>query len=142
MVDPEKLLAWEKLCEPQDGDFENFRSDYQVRRINALRDSFLEAIEILKKPKNEDPMCVLFYDRKNKRQVSSHELMPTKVVKVYMTADSDEYSSGPWLGQEKHPLYYTEEVLGTLAYKSGDCPDQNWNMFCSVKDLVFLDIKS
>lgn len=73
-----------------------------------------EKIELLKTLSNEAPMRVFFYDRKNKRQVSSHELMPTKVVAIYMTA------------------------LGTLAYKS----DQKWDLFCNVEDLIFLDIEA
>jgi hypothetical protein len=60
-----------------------------------------------------------------------------------MVADSDEYRSGVWQGQEKHPLYYQEEKIGTLGYKSENCPGyQNFDLFCNVEDLVFLDIQA
>lgn len=143
MADAEKISAWVKLCEHQDGDFENFKSEYQVQRINSLMDSLREAIASLKKLKDEAPMHVLFYDRKNKRTVSSRQLMPTKIVSVYMTADSEEYRSGVWQGQEKHPLHYSEEIIGTFGYKSAECPKwQNFDNFCNIEDLVILDIES
>jgi len=84
-------------------------------------------------------MKALFYDRKNKRNVSSDELLPINFVEVYMVSDSEEYSSGIWQGQDMHPLYYKERQIANLGYKSENCPKHsNWDFYCKDEDLVFL----
>lgn len=84
-------------------------------------------------------MKAIFYDRRNKRTVSSDQLVPTNFVEVYMVADSEEYHSGEWQGQQKHPLYYKERQIANLGYKSENCPSHcNWDLYCRDEDLVFL----
>jgi hypothetical protein len=84
-------------------------------------------------------MKAIFYDRKNKRQVSSDELMSINFVEVYMVSDSDELSSGKWMGDDIHPLYYKERQIANLGYKSEECKSYcNWDLSCRDEDLVFL----
>ena len=84
-------------------------------------------------------MKAVFYDRKNKRQVTSEELMSTNLVEVYTVCDSEEFSSGKWHGQDIHPLHYKERQIANLGYKSEKCPSHcNWDLYCRDEDLVFL----
>ena len=87
-------------------------------------------------------MKVIFYDRKNKREVSNEQLMSINFVEVYMVCDSDEYKSGVWQGQKKHPLCYQERQIANLGYKSENCPDIcNWDLYCKEEDLIFLRVE-
>ncbi len=88
-------------------------------------------------------MEAIFYDRKNRRQVSSSELMSINFVEVYMVADSEEFKDGPWQGNDKHPLYYHEKQIANLGYKSESCPKHcNWDLSCRDEDLVFLRMEN
>lgn len=88
-------------------------------------------------------MIALFYDRRNARLVKSGELMSTNFVEVYMVADSEEFRSGEWQGQDKHPLYYKERQVGSLGYRSENCPEHsNWDLYCNDTDLVFIRMEN
>jgi len=84
-------------------------------------------------------MDAVFYDRKNKLEVTSSELMEINFVEVGLFIDSEEFRTGEWQGPAKHPAYLKEKKLGTLGYKSKDCPKNcNWDMSMMESDLVFL----
>lgn len=85
-------------------------------------------------------MDVLFYDRKNDKQVKASELMPINFIEVGLVVDSEEYRDGEWQ-QDKHPAYLKERKVGTLGYKSENCPSHcNWDMHCNQEDLIFLKV--
>lgn len=93
-------------------------------------------------------MIVLFYDRKNKCQVKSTELMPINLIKTFAGVDSEGYPRGTPVktitkkyGEDC--LFVSEEVMSTYGYKSVGCPDHcNWDNHCNVQDLVFLGLET
>lgn len=75
-------------------------------------------------------MEVVFYDRRNKREVKSSELRPINLVEMRLVVD------------EKHLGYLKEYKLGTLGYKSDKCPEHcSWDMWLTESDLVFLRVE-
>ncbi len=65
-------------------------------------------------------MKAIFWDRRNRRKVSSNELM-----KINLTEEG-----------------WTELKIGEFGYKSEDCPDYcNWDLYCLSEDLVFLELE-
>ena len=79
-------------------------------------------------------MKAIFYDRKNKCNVSNDKLMKI-TYQVDLTANSgihdDPRCEGPF-------FCYTMDI-GTLGYKSPECPDyKNWDLSTSEEHLVFL----
>jgi hypothetical protein len=84
-------------------------------------------------------MNCIFYDRKNNLEVNSKDLKNTKLVEMRLVVDSDEYTTGLWLGPTKHPAYLQEHIISNLCYKTKDCPKYcNWDKDTSVEHLVFL----
>lgn len=77
-------------------------------------------------------MIVVFYDRKNRREVTNEQLMPIKLVREV------------WLGCSQDPdqdCLVTEDVA-TLGYKSEECPNyKNWDLYCNYTDLIFLRLE-
>jgi hypothetical protein len=87
-------------------------------------------------------MITIFYDRKNKRIVSSKELHKTNYVSTTLCVDSEERSYGAWLGQKKEPAYIHEVLIADLAYRSEKCPKyMNHDLFTTINDLVFLRLE-
>jgi len=116
-------------------------------------------------------MKAIFYDRKNKRDVSSDELHSTKVVREIAVGDSqdgyiptgrrlrpetnepytkEEFNTavgqGDWelWPEEKTPrvLYLREDLISDLCYKSENCPSYcNWDLDTTINDLVFLRLE-
>lgn len=84
-------------------------------------------------------MVAVFYDKKNKTEVRSDQLMPIKFVETTLVVDAEEIESGRWAGNKKQPAYLTTKTLATIGYKSKDCPKAcNWNKYLNESDLVFL----
>ena len=125
-------------------------------------------------------MKAIFYDRKNNREVTSEQLMPTNFIEHVAVGDPDDLvptgrrvcketyqpftreqfddakakgqfryfdNENPnWedLAQEMAPavVYLREKKLGTLCYKSKDCPThQNYDLHLMLSDLVFLRLE-
>ena len=85
-------------------------------------------------------MIAVFYDRKNKREVSSEQLVSINCVREIVVGDSDGYACRKIKpGQQ---LYLEKDLVAELGYKSEDCPDYaNWNLYTTTKDLVFLRLE-
>lgn len=85
-------------------------------------------------------MDVLFYDRKNKRQVKLSELVWSNCQDTRLSIDSEEYNSGEWQ-QNKHKAYLRQVQTSELGYKTDSCPDyMNYDIDLMQSDLVFLEI--
>ena len=86
-------------------------------------------------------MKAIFYDRKNKREVSSDQLNNINLVETYLTVDADEINSGEW-DQKKHKGYLHERKISDLGYKSENCGNhQNWDLHTSLVNLIFLRLE-
>jgi hypothetical protein len=89
---------------------------------------------------------ILFYDKKNKMNVTSDQLMSTKVVEDYAGICNEGYPTGTSVKEltDKYGddcLVIREKLIGTLGYKSDKCPEYcNWDMFLMPSDLVYLDV--
>jgi hypothetical protein len=112
-------------------------------------------------------MIAIFYDRKNKRNVTSDELMKINLKQDIAVIDTDddmvatgrrinpesfepEYRPNEkdpdykiWVTweEEKTPLkiYHREESIAELGYKSEKCQKHcNWDLYTNLNDLVFL----
>lgn len=72
-------------------------------------------------------MKVVFYDRKNLREVTNTELISINLTQERLV-DPDGYC--------------TVDTIGTLGYKSKYCPSyKNWDLWCNLVDLVVLRIE-
>lgn len=80
-------------------------------------------------------MISVFYDRKNKREVTDKELCFINYVTELGVVDSSN----------KNPLKVLashDQKLGELGYKSKNCPEYaNWDLTCMYTDLVFLEFR-
>lgn len=82
-------------------------------------------------------MIAVFYDRRNRRNVTSQELVPIELVRDMVTSDSDDRKQ-PKLKE----LYNVAISVGELGYKSENCPKiQNWDLYTNLDELVFLCLK-
>lgn len=80
-------------------------------------------------------MVVVFYDRKNQREVRSDELMPITLVQNVVRAEAGQN----W----KKNMWIDELPLGTIGYRSAKCPSyQNWDLYLTESDLVFLRLEA
>lgn len=71
-------------------------------------------------------LTVIFYDRKNQREVSNKELVPINVV-VEVPATTRNIHRIP---------------IGEFGYKSKQCPKtSNWDLYCLYSDLIFLRLE-
>jgi hypothetical protein len=85
-------------------------------------------------------MKAIFYDRRNKREVSCDQLMASNLVEEYVTADTD--GEAPCRLKNKHDLYVTEKTIAELAYKSEKCPSYcNHDLDTTLSELVFLRLE-
>ena len=77
-------------------------------------------------------MKAIFYDRKNKCEVSSDQLMEIKLVETYMLLD-------------ENIQFPKDKLIGSLGYKSN--PEEksqkhiNWDKWTNIQDLVFLRLE-
>lgn len=98
-------------------------------------------------------MDVLFYDRKNKRQVRASELERARVIADLIQGDRQEQDmlKGDLaaLLETEHVqgsqlpglLSWHQAVIGNVAYRTPDCQSYaNWNKYCLESDLVFLGL--
>lgn len=49
------ITQFKEISEPQEGDFDAFKSEYQCRRINRLMDALQYAADIIERLKPKDP---------------------------------------------------------------------------------------
>ena len=88
-------------------------------------------------------MEVVFYDRKNKREVKASQLMDINYVEVTLVIDSEEFKDGPWQGPDKHPAYLKEKQIGSIGYRSEVCHTRsNWDLSLHDTDLIFLRLEN
>ncbi len=88
-------------------------------------------------------MIALFYDRKNKATVRSDQLVRINLVAALVQVEEQDSKNLTWeeLHEEEGRLHFMPHQLGEVGYKSEDCaPYQNWDRFCMVSDLVFIDL--
>lgn len=112
-------------------------------------------------------MLVIFYDRRNRREVRSDQLMSIGLYEHILVGDPSESkatgrridpSTGQALTAEQHldlndgrcfwdwdpemapgPAILRERLLANIGYKSATCPSyQNWDLYCQEQDLVFV----
>jgi hypothetical protein len=82
---------------------------------------------------------VVFYDRKNHREVKASQLCQINYVETSLVIDSEEFRGGEWQGQSVHPAYLQERRVASLGYCSESCPPyRNWDLTAVPEDLVFL----
>lgn len=92
-------------------------------------------------PCDDGKMKAIFYDRLNKREVSSDQLMPTKLIEEQVVADTEgEAPCKLKLGH--HEVYVKKVVVAELCYKTDDCPKyMNFDMDTTLSELVFLRLE-
>ena len=87
-------------------------------------------------------MKAIFYDRKNKREVSSDQLIATKLVEEYLTVDGDGCSKNTRFDPSKFESFIKERTIGELGYKSEKCDKiYNWDLWTNTSELVFLRLE-
>lgn len=90
-------------------------------------------------------MVVVFYDRKNKREVRSDQLFKAPVHHDVLSVDvdqADEVARPLKSFQYGSEILVTSEILWNLGYKSADCPSYlNYDMNLNESDLVFLRLE-
>lgn len=75
-------------------------------------------------------MIVVFYDRKNKREVKSSELMRIRLVRNVYVDDGDG------------TMVSSEIEIASVGYKDKNCGSHtNWDLYCTENDLVFLRLE-
>ena len=92
-------------------------------------------------------MIVLFYDRKNKRQVRSDQLMSINLCESYAAVSDEGFGPGTPVktltdkyGDEC--LVIATRILATIGYKSENCPKYcNWDLWTTINDLIFLNFE-
>lgn len=83
-------------------------------------------------------MDVIFYDRRNKREVKASQLFPINFIQKIVVADTDERK---WVS-DLDELSVIEKKLGEIGYKSDNCESyQNWDMWLMESELVFLRLE-
>lgn len=89
-------------------------------------------------------MNAIFYDRKNKCEVSANDLLTIKLVESYAGVDDEGFSVGTPIHTvtKKYGhdcLFVGERIVSEFGYKSKNCPSYcNWDFHCNYSDLVFL----
>jgi hypothetical protein len=81
-------------------------------------------------------MKVVFYDKRNKREVSNDELMPINYVRqvVVVQEERDIKKGGPF--------YCEDVIMGDIGYKVDKNNDNiNWDHWLMTTDLVFLRLE-
>lgn len=87
-------------------------------------------------------MKAIFYDRKNKREVSSDQLMGTKLVEEYVVVDGDGYPNNTRFDPNNYESFIKERTIGELGYKSEKCDKiYNWDLWTNTNELVFLRLE-
>lgn len=92
-------------------------------------------------------MKAIFYDRKNKCEVSSDQLMEISLWETYAAVDNEGFAPGTpvkTLTDEygEGCLSISTRRIGELGYKSDNCPSyKNWDYWCNTSDLVFLRLE-
>jgi len=83
-------------------------------------------------------MKAIFYDRRNKREISSDQLCEINLVESHVVANTDKYSNIINLDQ----LRSVDKQIGTIGYLDEHAHDhQNWNAWTTENDLIFLRLE-
>lgn len=87
-------------------------------------------------------MKAVFYDRKNKCEVSSDQLMSINLIEEYLVTDCDDSPAPGQPFSPEHTSYVKERRLGELGYKSKKCPKHsNWDFWTNTNELIFLRLE-
>ena len=92
-------------------------------------------------------MKVIFYDRKNRQEVSNEQLMNINLVRSFAAIDDEGYTPGTLVSKlvemyGDEVMVVATEKIGSLGYKSKDCaPRCRWDLWCNESDLVFLRVE-
>lgn len=102
-------------------------------------------------------MDVVFYDRKNRREVRLSQLVRINLQSEYLSGDSQDHprsfddlkpddvidpKTGEAVGHCPGRLWFSPVIAGDVGYKSEKCPSyQNWDLYCLESDLVFLRLE-
>lgn len=88
-------------------------------------------------------MKAIFYDRRNKQEVSSDKLMPINLIEEYVTVDGDGCPDHTPYNPKKFDSLVTRKTLGELGYLDGRKQDHisYWNIWTNLNDLVFLRLE-
>ena len=89
-------------------------------------------------------MKAVFYDRKNRQEVSNEQLMSINFVRSFAAVDDEGFPPGTPIqtlvdkyGPET--VVIATEQIGSLGYKSkNSSPHCNWDLWCNESDLIFL----
>ena len=80
---------------------------------------------------------VVFYDKKNQKEVYHDQLMPINYVESYIVVQDEGRNQVADISE----LYIKEVQLGSLGYKDDDSEYSNWNKRLVESDLVFLRLE-
>jgi hypothetical protein len=88
-------------------------------------------------------MIAVFYDRKNKCEVHSDQLMSINLMSSYAAIDCEGEADGTPVSRLINPeLYKTTDCIADIGYKSPNCSaSSNWDFWCKLGDLVFLRLE-
>lgn len=92
-------------------------------------------------------MIAVFYDRKNKCEVTSNKLTRIRLQSDYAAIDNEGYPSGTPVHElidkyGKEHLLIATKTIGEVGYKTENCPDyKNWDNWCMESDLIFLRLE-
>ena len=88
-------------------------------------------------------MKAIFYDRKNKREVSSDDLQLINLIEEFVSVDGDGCAPYTPFDPNKYESFIVERPLGELGYKSPSCHSvSNWDLWTNTSDLVFLRLEN
>lgn len=92
-------------------------------------------------------MKAIFYDRKNKCEVSSEDIFKIDMYESYAVVDDEGFKPGTSVKEitDKYGancLSFSRRIVGEFGYKSKKCPESNnWDNWCNTSDLVFLRLE-
>ena len=89
-------------------------------------------------------MIAVFYDRKNKREVTSDKLVKIRLINEYASVDGEGCAPGTSVkyitdkyGDER--LTLSQKLEGEIGYASPACENWlEWDLWCMQSDLIFL----
>lgn len=88
-------------------------------------------------------MIAVFYDRKNRCTVTSEQLMTINLCQSRLRVITAAAHGSEWQGRKKEKTFIDEEQVANLGYQSPKCPtSQNWDVYTTINDLVFLRLES
>lgn len=93
-------------------------------------------------------MKVIFYDKRNRQEISSDQLIKINLRETKLSIDNQGYQDGTPLqtlmdnfGKDSIKIY--SDQIGSIGYKSKICPGHmNWDRWLNESDLIFLRLES